>query len=127
LPKKNTSQTKKKSLAIIVAGDTPDRAYPPFILATTAAASDMEVHLYFTMMGLNLIKKGVAEGISMPGAPPLKDLVKRARDMGVNMYGCTVSMPMLKITEKDFIEGVTCVGAATYLDIAADCDITLYI
>lgn len=116
-----------KKIAIIVSGDTPDKAYPPFILATTAAASDMECHLYFTMMGLNVIKKGVAEGISMPGAPPLIDLINRARDMGVYMYGCTVSMPMLQITEDDLIEGVTCVGAATYLDIAADCDVTLYV
>ncbi|MFX1520881.1 MAG: DsrE/DsrF/DrsH-like family protein [Promethearchaeota archaeon] len=116
-----------KKVAIIVSGDTPDKAYPPFILATTAAASDMECHLYFTMMGLNIIKKGVAEGISMPGAPPLIDLINRAKDMGVYMYGCTISMPMLNIKEEDFIEGVTCVGAATYLDIAADCDINLFV
>ena len=116
-----------KKIAIIAAGDTPDKAYPPFILATTAAASDMECHMYFTMTGLNIIKKGVAERIAMPGAPPLIDLVKRAQEMGVNMYACTVSMPMLQLKEEDFIEGVICVGAATYLDIAAECDITLFV
>jgi predicted peroxiredoxin len=116
-----------KKIAIIVSGDTPDKAYPPFILATTAAASDMECHLYFTMMGLNVIKKGFADEMAMPGAPPLIDLINRARDMGVYMYGCTISMPMLKVTEDDFIDGVTCVGAATYLDIAADCDINLFV
>ncbi|WP_287584973.1 DsrE/DsrF/DrsH-like family protein [Candidatus Borrarchaeum sp.] len=116
-----------KKIAIIVSGDTPDKAYPPFILATTAAASDMEVHLYFTMNGLRLLTKGFADNISMPGAPPLIGLINRAREMGVYMYGCTVSMPMLQITEDDFIEGVTCVGAATYLDIAADCDVSLYV
>lgn len=114
-------------IALIVSGETPDKAYPPFILATTAAASDMEVHMYFTMMGLNLMKKGVAEGISMPGVAPLIDLVNRAKDMGVYMYACTTTMPMLQIKEEDLIEGATCVGAAAYLDIAAECDIQLFI
>jgi len=47
-----------KRLAIIAAHGTLDAAYPPFILATAAAAMDMDVTIFFTFYGLNLLKKG---------------------------------------------------------------------
>jgi peroxiredoxin family protein len=45
-------------MAIIAAHGTLDAAYPPLILATTAAALDMEVAIFFTFYGLNILKKG---------------------------------------------------------------------
>ncbi|HCS47236.1 MAG TPA: peroxiredoxin family protein, partial [Candidatus Aminicenantes bacterium] len=47
-----------KRLAIIALHGTMDMAYPPLILATTAAAMDMEVAIFFTFYGLELLKKG---------------------------------------------------------------------
>ena len=47
-----------KRLAIIALHGTLDMAYPPFILATTAATMDMEVAIFFTFYGLELLKKG---------------------------------------------------------------------
>lgn len=47
-----------KRLAIIAGHGTLDMAYPPFILATAAAAMDMEVAIFFTFYGLELLKKG---------------------------------------------------------------------
>jgi peroxiredoxin family protein len=47
-----------KRLAIIAAHGTLDLAYPPFILATAAAAMDMEVAIFFTFYGLEILKKG---------------------------------------------------------------------
>ena len=47
----------KKRMAIIASHGTLDSAYPPMILATTAAAMDMEVAIFFTFYGLNLIHK----------------------------------------------------------------------
>ncbi len=47
-----------KRLAIIAMHGTLDAAYPPFILATAAAAMDMEVAIFFTFYGLELLKKG---------------------------------------------------------------------
>lgn len=44
-------------LAIIAAHGTLDLAYPPFILGTAAAAMDMEVAIFFTFYGLNILKK----------------------------------------------------------------------
>lgn len=45
-------------MAIIAAHGTLDAAYPPLILATTAAALEMEVGIFFTFYGLEILKKG---------------------------------------------------------------------
>lgn len=49
--------TNAKSMSIIVTKGTLDWAYPPFILATTAAAMGLEVTMFFTFYGLSLLKK----------------------------------------------------------------------
>ena len=46
-----------KSMSIIVTKGSLDWAYPPFILATTAAAMDVRVSMFFTFYGLQLLKK----------------------------------------------------------------------
>ncbi|GAC1454359.1 MAG: hypothetical protein PVSMB4_14980 [Ktedonobacterales bacterium] len=47
----------KRKVAIIASKGTLDMAYPPLILATTAAAMDAEVQIFFTFYGLNILKK----------------------------------------------------------------------
>ena len=47
----------KKTMTLIVTKGTLDWAYPPFILATTAAAMDVDVNIFFTFYGLGLLKK----------------------------------------------------------------------
>jgi peroxiredoxin family protein len=51
------TETTAKSMSIIVTKGTLDWAYPPFILATTAAAMGLEVTMFFTFYGLTLLKK----------------------------------------------------------------------
>ena len=53
-------------LAIIAGHGTLDAAYPPLILATAAAAMDMEVTIFFTFYGLEIIKKGHADHLQVP-------------------------------------------------------------
>jgi len=55
----------KRKVAIIASKGTLDMAYPPLILATAAAAMDMEVELFFTFYGLNIIKKGGADHLKV--------------------------------------------------------------
>ncbi|OIO29159.1 MAG: hypothetical protein AUJ60_05700 [Nitrospirae bacterium CG1_02_44_142] len=42
-------EDKKKRMAIIASKGTLDMAYPPVILASTAAAMDVEVGIFFTL------------------------------------------------------------------------------
>ncbi|MEJ2634708.1 MAG: DsrE/DsrF/DrsH-like family protein [Calditrichia bacterium] len=55
----------KKRLAIIAAHGSLDAAYPPLILATAAAALDMEVAIFFTFYGLEILKKGRADKLQV--------------------------------------------------------------
>lgn len=56
-PKEAEKGKKASHLVLVVTNDTIDKVYPPMILATTAAASGMEVDMYFTFWGLKLLDK----------------------------------------------------------------------
>ena len=43
-----------KKMALIATKGTLDMAYPPFILASTAAALGWDVQIFFTFYGLHL-------------------------------------------------------------------------
>jgi peroxiredoxin family protein len=58
-------EEQKSRIAIIAAHGTLDAAYPPLILATAAAAMDMEAAIFFTFYGLNILKKGYANKLKV--------------------------------------------------------------
>jgi peroxiredoxin family protein len=58
-------------LSIMVTKGTLDWAYPPFILASTAAALGWDVTLFFTFYGLALLKKDLKLNISPLGNPAM--------------------------------------------------------
>jgi peroxiredoxin family protein len=59
----------EKKLAIIATKGTLDWAYPPFILASTAAALGYETEIFFTFYGLQLLKKDLDLKVSPLGNP----------------------------------------------------------
>ena len=59
----------EKKLAIIATKGTLDWAYPPFILASTAAALGYETQIFFTFYGLQLLKKNLKLEVSPLGNP----------------------------------------------------------
>jgi len=72
-----------KKLALIASKGTLDWAYPPFILASTAAALDYEVQIFFTFYGLTLLKKDLGDlkvsplgNPAMPMPVPMPNLVQ---------------------------------------------------
>lgn len=60
-----------RSLAIIATKGTLDWAYPPFILASTAAALGWDVKVFFTFYGLLLLKKDIEANVSGLGNPAM--------------------------------------------------------
>lgn len=66
------SASNSKSMSIIVTKGTLDWAYPPFILATTAAAMDVQVTMFFTFYGLALLKKTLNLHVSPLGNPAME-------------------------------------------------------
>jgi peroxiredoxin family protein len=63
-----------KKMAIIATKGTLDWAYPPLILASTAAALGYEVQIFFTFYGLQMLKKDLNLKVSPLGNPgmPMK-------------------------------------------------------
>jgi len=59
------------SMTIIATKGTLDMAYPPFILASTAAALGWDVPIFFTFYGLSLLKKDLDLSISPLGNPAM--------------------------------------------------------
>jgi len=68
--KQNREET-PGSLSIIATKGTMDMAYPPFILASTAAALDWDVSIFFTFYGLELLKKDLGLSVSPLGNPAM--------------------------------------------------------
>jgi peroxiredoxin family protein len=62
-----------KKMAIIATKGTLDWAYPPFILASTAAALGYETQIFFTFYGLQLVRKDLSvlkvSPLGNPGMP----------------------------------------------------------
>ena len=61
-----------KSMTIIVTKGSLDWAYPPFILATTAAAMGLNVTMFFTFYGLPLLLKKLDLQVTAAGNPAMK-------------------------------------------------------
>jgi len=61
-----------KSMSIIVTKGSLDWAYPPFILATTAAAMGLPVTMFFTFYGLPLLLKKLDLQLTAGGNPAMK-------------------------------------------------------
>ena len=151
--------------AIIASKGTLDWAYPPLILATTAAASGMDTSMFFTFYGLNIIHKDFARKLkvdpvgnpampmpvpipdivsSLPGMVPLAsklmrarfarhnvatigDLLDAAKDVGVRLIACQMTMEVFGYGEGDFVDGVQFGGAAAFMSEARRSHVTLFI
>ena len=136
----------KKSMSIVVHSGTLDKAYPPLMLAVAAAASDMKVDLFFTFWGLSLIKKKGLRKAKLPGwmrfgtfmmkrriksvgIAKLEELLEAAEETGnLNIYACTATMDLMMVKKEQLIPQVKgFIGAAGFMDIAADAEIQLFI
>ncbi len=139
-------ESDRKKLALVVQGGTLDKLYCAFILASTAVAMDMEAHLYFTFWGLNMLAKGAMEKASLPATykhleeqmrknierikyPTPYEMLKRLKQSGLaKIYACSPTMEMFGVKKENLIPEVDeILGAATFLEVAAKSDITLFI
>lgn len=117
---------KKKILYVQTSGvDRPERAYAPFILASTAAMMNIDATIYFVIRGITLLKKGEAEKIKIGSFPSLKDVINQAIKAGVKLVVCEQSCGLLGIPRGEFVQEANIVGAATLNDLALSADAVL--
>jgi peroxiredoxin family protein len=142
----------KESAAFITSKDTLDGAYPGLILGINACRLGMTSTVFYTFMGINVIRKGWVDKAkfqppgfmgAIPGMaaaatwmmkgkmekaniPALPDLQEMAQVEGVRFIACKMTVDMMEFTSDDFIEGVTIQTAEDFLKQAKDCKILLY-
>jgi len=157
-----------KSMSIIVTKGSLDWAYPPFILASTAAAMGLPVTMFFTFYGLPLLLKKLNLQLTAAGNPAMKmpmmgahmglpnlltavpgidaactvmmknlmnkkgvasieDLREACIDADVRMIACQMTLDLFEYSTDDMIEGPEIGGAATYIEVASQSDINLFI
>ncbi len=92
----------QKAMTIIVTKGTLDWAYPPFILATTAAAMGVNTTMFFTFYGLGLLMKKLDLKVSPLGNPAMK----------MPMMGMHIGMPNLV----GMLPGVTAMASGMMKD-----------
>jgi peroxiredoxin family protein len=163
MPKEDGTQ----SMAMICWSSDLDRVWPVLILATTAAASGLEVDVFFTFWGLRVLQrpevrvtgsnwKQRLESLMDPGSTERlrlgklnmagvgtamikslasehkvsspTELLQMALELGVRMHPCQMTMELYGLSKEDFIDGLQPpIGAASFINMAAEADITLFI
>jgi peroxiredoxin family protein len=137
-------------LSIIVWSGTTDKLYLVSILTSAAAASGWEVNLFFTFWGLlSITRQSISQSMEKVSTdysqyapifsdrlksmnfPPWWEFIKQAKELGgsnVRVYACSQTMELMKLRKEDLVDFVDdIVGAATFLEISSDANVTLFI
>ncbi|MEJ2559861.1 MAG: DsrE/DsrF/DrsH-like family protein [Anaerolineae bacterium] len=116
-----------KVLIIMTSGpDTPRRCATPFFFAHLAAAMDYEATMFFTIDGILLLKKGIAEEVyPKAGGKPVSDFLNDALEAGVKFAACTAATELHDLQPSDLIDGVEMVGGASMWQMAEESKIVL--
>lgn len=112
----------EKKLAIIATKGTLDWAYPPFILASTAAALGYETQIFFTFYGLQLLKKKLKLSVSPlgnPGMPMPMAMDKWFPVIGTAIPGMQAIMTMM-MKQKMKAKGIASIEELRSICLEAD-------
>ena len=169
-------EARTPAMSIIATKGTLDWAYPPFILASTAAALGWDSSIFFTFYGLLLLKKEINVDVSPLGNPamPMKmpfgpkwfqsydwpmpnllmggvpgfekvatglmkmtfknkgvasvpELRELCIEADVKMFACQMTVDVFGFEQSEFIDGLDFVGAASFLPMARNADVCLFI
>jgi predicted peroxiredoxin len=100
------SEEKEKIFLIVThAGEDPERATFPFVMANAAQAMDVEALVAVQGTGVYLAQKGYADHISVPGLTPLKTLIDNFIANGGKILVCIPCIEERKISQADLIQG----------------------
>jgi predicted peroxiredoxin len=106
------SEEKEKIVFVAThAGEDPERATFPLMLANAAQSMDMEAVVVLQGDGVYLAKKGYADDITFPGLTPLKQLVENYVANGGKFLTCIPCLEHRQISQADLIQGVELVKA----------------
>jgi len=136
-----------EKMSMIVFSGTVDKLYPVSILASGAVAMGMDVEIFITFWGLNAFRKdqikqnmkiskdfeemgeAMMKMMQAKNVPSWYDILKQAKSVGnVKIHACSMTMDLMGMTKEhldDIVDDV--VGVGSFIDIAKDSKITLFI
>lgn len=113
-------------MVVFCGSDEPQKAFPPFMLGSGALALEMQLVLFFTMDGLNIVRKDGADVIKLDGtAKTLPEYIEFVREAGARLLACSAAFPIVNCSEEDLIDGVECSGVADFVMEAEEADVVL--
>lgn len=157
-------EDKERKLCIICSKGSLDMAYPGMVLANAALMEGIDVTMFFTFWGLDMITKdkmnelkvtpmgnpsmAMPNGMGIPNMlgvlpgmtdfassmmkkeiaeldfPAVDEFLTMISDAGAEMYGCQLSMDMMKLTKADLCDEVDdIVGAMEFMEMSEDAQI----
>jgi len=140
------------SCTFICSRNTLDGAYPSLMLAINARRQGMDATIFYTFMGINVIRKdrarrskfippgvmGAIPGmasvatwmmkrqIDKAGMPSVEELIEMAQLEGVKFVACKLTMDMMELKPDDFFEGVEIQTAEDYMKHAKNCRVNMF-
>lgn len=147
-----TSTEGKQRYTFICSKGTLDGAYPSLVLALNARRLGHDVYVFYTFMGINVVRKGYLSKLkfhppgflgAIPGMsalatnmmekqiaeaniPSLEELFEMSQLEGVRVIACKMTLDMMKIPESDLLDGVEVMNAEQYLKLAGTCAINMF-
>jgi len=157
-------EDKERKLCIICSKGTLDMAYPGLVLANAALMEGIDVTMFFTFWGLDMVTKkrmnalkctpignpsmAMPNGMGIPNVlgilpgmtdfstsmmkkeiakldfPPIDEFLQMISDAGAEMYGCKMSMDMMKLSKDDLCDAVDdVVGAMEFMEMSENAQI----
>ena len=157
-------EDKERKLCIICSKGSLDMAYPGLVLANAALMEGIDVTMFFTFWGLDMVTKkrmnalkvtpmgnpamAMPNGMGIPNVlgilpgmtdfstsmmkkeiaqldfPPVDEFLQMISDAGAEMYGCQMSMDMMKLTKEDLFDDIDdVVGAMEFMEMSEDAQI----
>jgi predicted peroxiredoxin len=109
-----------KKLVIVMANTDPrngEELGAPIFQATVAAAMEYEVEVICTATSGRLMKKGVAEKLTVkPGSPKtVYDFIKDAHEAGAKFKCCSPNLDLFDMKEEDLIPECDGIVGGAYL------------
>lgn len=131
--------SKQRRVAIIAGNGDLASAYKVLNIATTAAAMDAEVGVFFTFGGLQILHRkgsqelpepsggaGTRQALEAAAVPPVPEMLAMAAESGVKLIACQMTLDVMNIAADELVPEVAeHAGAASFLEFALDADVSL--
>ncbi|OGA03499.1 MAG: sulfur reduction protein DsrE [Betaproteobacteria bacterium RIFCSPLOWO2_02_64_14] len=119
-----------KSVVIVMTSgpSTRHRCATPFYMGAILASMDAEVRIFFTMEGVKLCQKGVAEHLTaIDGGKTIIEFMRDAKAAGVRFYLCRPALPGYEMEVDSVIDEVDELSSGGELaDLILSCDKALF-